>query len=258
MVLKPVFLITLVIVLSFPQTLRGQESQENVPPKVNWGFIGPLGTFDRASMQRGFQVYTEVCSVCHALNHLRYDNLKALGFSKEEIKAIAAKQEIPGPPNDEGEPTKIPATPGDFFARPFPNDQAARAANSGSLPPDLSLITKARKDGPDYVFALLTGFSEAPANVTLLTGMYYNEFYPGHQIAMPPPLTENRVTYSDGTPATIQQMAHDVTVFLSWAAEPEMEERKQLGFKVLIYLVAFTFLMYLLMRQTWKRLEEKK
>lgn len=230
-------------------------SHENVPPKVDWSFNGPFGTFDRAAMQRGFQVYTEVCSVCHALNHLRYDNLKALGFSVEEIKAIAAKYEIPGPPNDEGEPTTKKATPGDFFARPFPNEQAARVANNGSDPPDLSLITKARKDGPDYVYALLTGYSEAPENVKLLTGMSYNEYYPGHQIAMPPPLTENRVTYSDGTPATIQQMAHDVTVFLTWAAEPEMEKRKQLGIKVLIYLAAFTFVMYLLMRQTWKGLE---
>jgi ubiquinol-cytochrome c reductase cytochrome c1 subunit len=229
-------------------------THELIPPKVSWHFKGPIGTFDRASLQRGFQVYTEVCAVCHALNHLRYDNLSALGFSAAEIKAIAAKHEIPGPPDDEGQPTMVKATPGDHFARPYPNEQAARAANNGSLPPDLSLITKARLYGADYVFALLTGYSEAPENFKLLTGMSYNEYYPGHQIAMPPPLTENRITYSDGTPATIQQMAHDVTVFLAWAAEPEMEQRKQLGVKVLIYLAAFSFVMYLLMRQTWKNI----
>jgi ubiquinol-cytochrome c reductase cytochrome c1 subunit len=236
-------------------SVSAKAAHEFIPPKVAWSFNGPIGTFDRASLQRGFQVYTEVCSVCHALNHLRYDNLKALGFSEAEIKAIAAKHEIPGPPDDEGQPTTVKATPGNYFARPYPNEQAARAANNGSLPVDLSLITKARKYGPDYVFALLTGYSEAPENFKLLTGMSYNEYYPGHQIAMPPPLTENRVTYSDGTPATVQQMAHDVTVFLAWAAEPEMEKRKQLGIKVLIYLGAFSFVMYLLMRQTWKRLD---
>jgi ubiquinol-cytochrome c reductase cytochrome c1 subunit len=249
---KPILLVMVFYISSQSTGLWAQEPHTPVPPKVSWSFNGPFGTFNRAELQRGFQVYTEVCSVCHALTYLRYEKLKALGFSEEEIKAIAAQHDVPGPLNDEGDPTMRKATPGDFFARPYPNDQAARAANNGSLPPDLSLITKARPHGSDYVYALLTGYSNTPKNFSLMTGMHYNQYFPGHQIAMPAPLSDRQVTYADNTPATIQQMSHDVTVFLSWAAEPEMERRKQLGVQVLIYLIAFSFLMYLLMRQTWK------
>lgn len=227
-------------------------SVAKIPPKINWSFDGPFGTFDRAELQRGFQVYKQVCATCHALEWLRYEKLSALGFTEEEIKAIASEYEVAGPLNDDGEPTVRPAEKGDYFAKPFPNQKAARAANNGAYPPDLSLITKARKHGADYIYALLTGYIKPPEGFHLMQGMHYNIYFDGHQIAMPPPLAEGIVTYADGTPATIQQMARDVSVFLAWASEPEMEERKKLGLKVMIYLAFFTLLMFLLMRRIWK------
>jgi len=226
------------------------------PAKVDWSFRGPFGTFDRAELQRGFQVYKEVCSVCHGLNLLRYDKLTALGFSTEEIKAIAGADEVPGPLNEDGESTTKKADPGDHFAKPYTNEKIARAANSGALPPDLSLITKARLYGADYVYAILVGYSQVPDEFNLMPGMYYNIYFDGQQIAMPAPLTPSQVIYSDGTKATVRQMAHDVTAFLAWAAEPELEYRRQLGIKVMIYLFFFTLIMYCLMRQTWKKIKE--
>lgn len=226
-----------------------------IPPKREWSFKNLFGTFDRAKLQRGFQVYSEVCSVCHGLELVRYGKLSALGYSEAEIKAIAGKHEVAGPLNDEGEPTKRKAEPRDHFVNPYANPNAARAANNGALPPDLSLIVKARPHGPDYVYALLTGFAEAPGNFSLMPGMHYNAYFPGHQIAMAAPLTDNQVTYGDGTKATIQQMAEDVVTFLSWAAEPELERRKQLGLKVLMYLAFFTTLMFFMMRKAWRRVD---
>lgn len=218
-------------------------------PKVKWSFEGPLGTFDRAALQRGFQVYKEVCSVCHALEHLRYEKLGALGFSKDEVKAIAAAYEVPGPLNDEGEPTTRKADPGDFFARPYKNDKQARSANNGALPVDQSLIVKARVGGPNYVYGLLTGYTELPNGFQLMKGMHYNKYFAGHQIAMPAPLRDGQVTYSDGTQATVDQMSRDVTTFLAWAAEPEMEYRKEMGVKVLIFLSIFTLMLIGLLRR---------
>jgi Cytochrome c1 len=228
------------------------DTMAKLPPQNTWSFSGPFGAFDRAALQRGFQVYKEVCAGCHSVKHLRYEKLQALGFSKAEIKAIAASAEVPGPLNDDGEPTTKPAEPADYFARPYPNEKAARAANNGAYPVDLSLITKARKYGADYVVALLTGFAQAPKNFHLMPGMYYNPYFEGHQIAMAPPLAEGLVTYSDGTPATVEQMAHDVVTFLAWVSEPELEERKRLGIKVLIFLSFFTLLLFILMRRTWR------
>lgn len=225
------------------------------PPKINWTFKGTFGVFKRDQLQRGFQVYQEVCAVCHGLSLVRYDKLKDLGYSEEEIKAIAASKEIPGPLNDEGEPTTVKATPGDHFAKPFPNPKAARAANNGALPPDLSLIVKARVHGADYIHAILTGYAQAPENFALMPGMHYNKYFSGQQIAMAAPLAENQVTYGDGTKATVDQMAEDVTTFLAWAAEPELEIRRNLGIKVIFFLGFFTLLMYMLMRRTWKKIQ---
>jgi ubiquinol-cytochrome c reductase cytochrome c1 subunit len=226
------------------------------PPQVHWSFKGPFGVFDRAQLQRGFQVYKEVCSACHALEHLRYGHLTGLGFTEAEVKAIAASFQVPGPLNDEGEPTLRKGEPGDFFAKPFANPEAARAANNGSYPPDQSLIVKARHGGADYVRAILIGYEEAPANFHLMPGMNYNRYFEGKQIAMLAPLIPNRVTYSDGTEATVIQMAEDVTAFLAWAAEPEMEYRRQLGIKVIIFLGFFTILMFCLMRRTWAKIKK--
>ena len=245
--------------LLLTSSFQGAVAGETVtPPKHKWDFKGPFGVFKREQLQRGFQVYKEVCSVCHGLDLLRYDKLEALGFSKEEIKAIAGEYEVPGPLNEDGEPTMVKATPGDSFANPYPNKQAGRAANNGAFPPDLSLMTKARAHGTDYLQALLTGYEEAPDDFGLMDGMYYNAYFSGHQIAMPPPLTDNQVEYVDGTKATVEQMSKDVVTFLAWAAEPEMEQRRNLGVKVIIFLLFFTFLMRTLMRRTWRKIKEQK
>lgn len=227
-----------------------------VPPKHSWSFAGPLGTYDRAALQRGFQVYKEVCSTCHSMHQLSYRNLSALGFSKAEVKAIARAYEVPGGVNDEGEAVTKQAEPHDRFFKPYANDQMARSANNGALPPDLSLITKARAHGADYVRALLIGYEGAPAGFALTPGMYYNKYFPGSQIAMIPPLKEGLVSYSDGTKATVDQMATDVVTFLAWAAEPEMEERKQLGVRVLIFLGVFFAFMFALYKRTWRSIKK--
>jgi ubiquinol-cytochrome c reductase cytochrome c1 subunit len=226
-------------------------SEEPTPPKQNWSFQGPLGTFDRAALQRGFQVYKEVCSACHAMNQLYYRNLAALGFSDAEIKAIAAEYTVTDGPNDQGEMFERPARPSDHFKAPFPNDKAAAASNNGAAPPDLSLIVKARHGGADHVFAVVTGYEPPPAGMQVPAGMNYNEYFPGHMIAMPPPLSEGAVTFADGTPATVPQMAHDVTTFLSWAAEPEMETRKRIGLKVLAFLLLMAGVLYAYKRKVW-------
>lgn len=228
------------------------------PPALNWSFKGHFGVFKRDQLQRGFQVYKEVCAVCHGLDLLRYDKLSALGFSKDEIKAIAGESEVAGPLSEDGEATMVKATPGDHFANPYPNKNAARAANNGAFPPDLSLMAKARVHGPDYLRAILIGYEEPPLDFSLMDGMYYNPYFSGKQIAMPPPLSDNQVEYSDGTVATVDQMAEDVTAFLSWAAEPELEERRNLGVKVMIFLSFFTILMYCLMRRTWRKIKHPK
>lgn len=229
-----------------------QASDAPIPPKQVWSFESPVGTFDRASLQRGFQVYKQVCSVCHGVSHLSYRNLKALGFKAEEIKAIAAEYKVKDGPNDEGEMFERPALPSDAFVQPYANEQQARNANNGALPPDLSLIVKARPHGANYLYALLTGYAQPPEDFKVSDGMYYNAYFPGHQIAMPAPLSEGLVTFADGTPATVEQMAKDVTTFLAWAAEPELEDRHRIGLRVMLFLVVFTIVMYAVMRRVWR------
>jgi ubiquinol-cytochrome c reductase cytochrome c1 subunit len=228
-------------------------AQEEVPPpKQDWSFSGPLGTYDRASLQRGFQVYKEVCSACHAMSLVSYRNLSALGFSDAEIKAIAASVEVMDTePNDQGEFVERQGRPADHFKSPFANEQASRAANNGAYPPDLSLMTKARAGGADYVHAILTGYHEPPTGMTVPEGMNYNQYFHGHMIAMPAPLSEGAVTFADNTPATVEQMAHDVATFLTWAAEPEMEQRKRLGVKVLLFLLLMTGVIFAWKRKVW-------
>jgi len=223
------------------------------PSKQNWSFSGLFGTFDRAAAQRGFQVYQEVCASCHGMSLLSYRNLSGIGFSKDEIKAIAATVEITDGPNDEGDMFERPGIPADKFLAPFPNDKAAAASNGGKAPPDLSLMTKARYNGSDYVYALLTGYKEdAPDGVEVPEGGNYNTYFPGHIIAMAPPLSDESVEYTDGTKATLAQQASDVTTFLSWAAEPELEERKSMGIKVLLFLLVLTGMLYAVKRQVWR------
>jgi ubiquinol-cytochrome c reductase cytochrome c1 subunit len=235
--------------LAFPATA----SEAPVPPAQSWSFSGPFGTYDRAALQRGFQVYKEVCSGCHSLRHVYYRDLAALGYNEDEIKAIAASVEVQDGPNDQGEMFMRPGRSYDRFKSPFPNDNAARAANNGALPPDLSVITKARPHGHDYLYALMTGYKEPPADMKMTEGMQYNTAYAGNQIAMVPPLSEGSIEYKDGTKATVPQMARDVTTFLAWTAEPEMEERKRLGYKVLLFLLVLTGVLYAAMRRVWSK-----
>ena len=220
-------------------------------PSRSWSFDGMFGTYDRAALQRGFQVYQNVCQGCHGAHFLAFRNLADLGYTEDEVKAIAAQYTVVDGPNEEGEMFERPGRPSDRKPSPFPNDQAARVANGGALPPDLSLMAKARAGGPDYVYALLTGYEDPPADVTVPDGMYYNHYFPGHMIAMPPPLAEDVVEFEDGTPATVENMAADVSQFMMWMAEPKLEERKQTGLKVMIFLVILTGILYAYKRRVW-------
>jgi ubiquinol-cytochrome c reductase cytochrome c1 subunit len=220
-------------------------------PHQDWSFSGPFGTFDRAAAQRGFQVYNEVCSACHSMKLMAYRNLAGIGLTEAQIKAIAASKTVPGGLNDEGKEITRPGLPSDHFVSPFPNDNAARAANNGALPPDQSDLEKARPGGADYIYAVLTGYRDPPPGVKVPDGVYYNEYFPGHQIHMPPPLSDGAVKYADGTKATVPQMARDVTTFLTFAANPEMEQRKRLGVKMVLYLLAMTGVTYAVKRKVW-------
>lgn len=222
-----------------------------VYPNARFSFSTLFGTIDRASAQRGFQVYKEVCSACHAMRQLSYRNLMDLGLTEDQVRAIAATFEVTDGPNDEGAMFERPGRVADRFRRPFANEQAARAANNGAYPPDLSVMTKARNDGANYIHALLTGYEDPPAGVTLMDGMYYNRWFTGHQIAMPSVLNEDQVEFADGTKSTVDQMARDVTTFLAWAAEPEMEVRRAMGVKVLIFLAILGGLVYAVKRKVW-------
>ncbi|KAJ7556230.1 hypothetical protein O6H91_05G075400 [Diphasiastrum complanatum] len=195
-------------------------------PSYPWPHNGILSSYDHSSLRRGHQVYQQVCSACHSMSLVAYRDLIGVAYTEDEVKALAAEVEIEDGPNDEGEMYSRPGKPSDHFPKPYANEAAARFANGGAYPPDLSLITKARHNGQNYVFALLTGYRDPPAGVSVREGLHYNPYFPGGAIAMPKMLTDGGVEYEDGTPATESQMAKDVTTFLSWAAEPEMEERK--------------------------------
>ncbi len=224
--------------------------------QINWPFDGALGKVERQSAQRGFQVYKEVCAACHGLNRVAFRTLSGIGFSEAEIKALSAEYQVQDGPNDEGEMFKRPGKPSDKFVPPFANDNAAQAANGGAIPPDLSLIIKSRHDGANYLYSLMTGYDEpVPAGEEVPDGMYYNPYFiNGHLLRMPAPLTAGRVTYMDGTEASVDQMAYDVVNFLQWAAEPEMEERKHMGIKVMIFLFIMTGLLWIAKKRVWKKL----
>jgi len=240
-----------------------QDYSKPLPPKqMHWSFQGPFGTYDRATLQRGFQVYKEVCSACHSLNLVAFHDLagpNGIGFNEAQAKAIAAGYKIAAGPNGKGEIFDAngnrlmrPGVLADHFPPPFPNEEAARANNNGALPPDLSLIIKAREGGPNYVYSIITGFGhKPPKGFTVLENKYYNPYFSGRNISMPPPLNKGSVTFSDGTPATVANEAKAVVTFLSWASEPKLEERHRVGLQVMAFLVLLSGLLFLTYRKIW-------
>ncbi len=244
-----------VIILSTVVHLTPVSASGEVEPKdEEWSFSGIFGTYDRAALQRGFQVYKQVCAACHAVNLMSYRNLSQPGgpeFTPAQVKVLAAEVDVQDGPNDEGDMFDRPGRPSDRFVSPFPNEEAARAANGGALPPDLSVLVKTRKNGANYLYSLLTGYQDPPAGMTLRDGVNYNPYFVGHQIAMPPPLSEDAVEYTDGTKPTVENMAKDIVTFLTWTSEPHMEARKTMGFKVLIYLLILAGLLYATTRKLW-------
>jgi len=252
-----IFLI--IFILGYNNSVFSEENKAEFI-KNNWNFEGVFGTFDRSSLQRGYQVYQEVCSGCHSAQHLSYRNLSEKGgpeFSIEEAKAIAAQFEITDGPNEDGEMFKRPGRLSDKFVNPFQNVKAAAAANGGAYPPDMSVLAKARKGGADYIYSLLMGYEEAPTGYELDDGVYYNRYMPGHKIMMAEPISDGVVEYIDGTETTKAQIVKDVTAFLVWAADPHLEARHKLGFKVFLYLIVLLTLVYLSKQKVWSRFGSK-
>ncbi len=241
----------LVILFFFSFKAISAESSKNLP-QHEWSFQGITGTFDRAALQRGYQVYSEVCSGCHSMKLLYYRDLIDIGFSESQVKTIASDYTVLDGPNDEGEMFERDASPADRFVSPYKNDNEARANNNGAYPPDLSVITKAKKDGANYIYNLLLGYKDPPDELNLGDGMYYNIWMEGKQIAMPQPIYDESVEYSDGTSNNAEQLAEDLVVFLTWAAEPELEARKNLGIKVILFFIVLGFIVFLVKNRLWK------
>ena len=256
-ILRSLLFIFIISLFSYNGT-AAERTHELLNP--GWSFKGFFGKFDRASLQRGYQVYTEVCAACHSMKYLSYRNLSEPGgpeFSKEQAKIIASQFEVTDGPNSDGEMFTRAARLSDNFVGPYENMQAATAANGGAYPPDMSVLVKARKGGADYIYSLLLGYEEPPEGIVLDDGVYYNKYMAGNKIKMSNPLSEGIVEYLDGTPATEDQMAKDVTSFLAWAAEPHLEARHKIGFRALIYLMIMTILVYFSMKKLWSRIESK-
>ncbi len=228
--------------------------------KTDWTFKGLFGKFDRASLQRGYQVYTEVCAACHSMKYLSYRNLSEKGgpeFSVAQAKAIAASFEVTDGPNADGEMFQRPGKLSDKFVMPYENVKAAEAANGGAYPPDMSVLVKARGGGVDYIYSLLQGYEDAPSGMILDDGVHYNKYMYGNKIKMSAPLSDGIIEYSDGTNPTVEQMSKDVTTFLMWAAEPSLEARHQMGFKAIVYLIILTILVYFSMKRIWSRVKSE-
>lgn len=251
--------ISLIVLFLFIINLGIANSDVEHPKQMSWTFEGMTGKFDREAIQRGFKVYREVCAACHSVKALSFRNLTEIGFSEDQAKTVAAEYSIQDGPNDQGAMYMRPGRITDYLPSPYSNEKEARLANNGALPPDLSLIIKARAGGANYTYSILTGFVNPPEGVKLGENMHYNPYFSGKQIAMPPPLVaNNQVSYTDGTEPTIEQMAFDVVNFLQWIAEPEMEARKSLGIRVLLFMALFTIVFYFANKQVWKRLNKAK
>ena len=255
--LNRIILIIFISTVSF--SVHSEETNTNYV-KTNWSFKGIFGTFDRASLQRGYQVYQEVCSGCHSAQHLSYRNLSEKGgpeFSVEEAKAIAAQFEVEDGPNSDGEMFMRPGKLSDKFVKPYPNVEASTTANGGAYPPDMSVLAKARKGGADYIYSLLLGYEEPPVGFEIDEGVYYNKYMSGNKIKMTAPLSDGLVEYSDGTQSTTTQMSKDVTTFLVWASEPHLEAQHRMGFKAIIYLIILLTLVYMSKQKVWSRFSSK-
>ena len=253
--------IILVVFISLFSFSTSSEEVKSEFIKTKWSFEGIFGTFDRASLQRGYQVYQEVCSGCHSVQHLSYRNLSEKGgpeFSTEEAKAIAAQFEVEDGPNSDGEMFMRPGRLSDKFVKPYPNVETSTAANGGAYPPDMSVLAKARAGGADYIYSLLLGYEDAPTGFELDDGVYYNKYMPGNKIKMSAPLSDGLIEYTDGTKATTTQMAKDVTTFLVWASEPHLESQHRMGFKAIIYLIILFTLVYMSKQKVWSRFTSKK
>lgn len=260
------------LMLGAVDTARAAEGAP-MPPSLKWSFAGPFGKFDQGQLQRGLKVYKEVCAACHGLSFVAFRNLAdpgGPGYSPAQAAAFASEYKVKDGPDDKGEMFERNGRPADYFPSPYPNEQAARASNGGAFPPDLSLIAKARgyergfpqfifdafiqfqEKGPNYLDALMQGYEDkAPAGFALPEGSYYNKFFPGHAIKMPKPLSDGQVTYDDGSPATVQQYAKDVSAFLMWTAEPHLEARKRLGLQVMLFLIVLSGLLYFTKKKVW-------
>jgi len=257
---KNIFKILYFVIILLAGIYQVNASEKTDLLKVDWSFKGLFGKFDRGSLQRGYQIYTEVCSSCHSMKYVSYRNLSEKGgpeFSIEEAKAIAANFEVTDGPNSDGEMFTRAAKLSDKFIMPYENIKAAQAANGGAYPPDMSVLVKARSGGANYIYSLLLGYEDPPSGVTLDDGVYYNRYIYGNNIKMAKPLMEDAVEYSDGTKATEEQMVKDITTFLMWTAEPHLEARHKMGFKAILYLIILTILVYFSMRRIWSRIESE-
>lgn len=264
--------------LSWALPASAQLAEQVQPPRQSWSFAGPFGTFDQAQLQRGFKIYKEVCSTCHSMNLLSFRNLAepgGPGFTEAQAAAIAAEYKIKDV-NDAGEPIERPGRLADHFPAPFANEKAAAAAMGGKAPPDMSTLAKARsyprgfpwfifdfftqyqEEGPDYISALLKGYRDPPKGFQMPSNGHYNIYFPGHVIAMPPPLQDGQVQFDDGSPATLEQYAKDVPAFLEWVAEPHLVQRKRIGFQVMIFLIVFAGLLYFTKKKVWHEVEKPR
>ena len=252
-------LLLLILLMSINNAKAIAESSQELL-KVDWSFKSFIGKFDRASLQRGYQVYNEVCASCHSIKYLSYRNLAEKGgpeFSEEEAKAIASNFEVVDGPDSTGEMFTRSARLSDKFVMPYANEEEAKSTNGGAYPPDMSVLVKARAGGADYIYSLLLGYEDPPTDIKLDEGVYYNKYMYGNKIKMSAPLSDDLIEYSDGTMATKEQMAKDVVSFLMWAAEPHLEQRHKFGFRVLIYLIIISVLVYFGMKKIWSRIESE-
>lgn len=241
-----------------PITIAHADDDALHPPRIDWPHSSMFSSFDAASIRRGYHVYANVCSSCHSLSRIAYRNLVGVAFSEDEVKEMVEEIEVEDGPNEEGLMFSRPGRLSDYIPTPYPNDQAARYANNGALPPDLSLMAKARHGGADYLWALLTGYRDAPQGINVRDGLYYNPYFPGGQIAMARALYDDAVEYEDGTPATTSQMAKDVSTFLAWAAEPEHDTRKKMGMEFMGAMAVLAVGLLYMKRFSWSLFKSRR